>query len=96
MSVPPPKLIDVIDLLVNGVDSNEKQNSVNNSRVEQDINFKITPATENDIPAILRLIRGLADYEHMSSLVNGNGRKVTEHIVFETACGRNTGGQCKR
>ena len=35
----------------------------------QQIDFRIEPATERDVPAILRMIRGLAEYERLSHMV---------------------------
>jgi GNAT superfamily N-acetyltransferase len=45
--------------------------------------FRIAPATGEDVPVILRLIKGLSDYEKMAADV-----KATEELLRETLFGK--------
>ena len=41
----------------------------------------IRPATADDVPAIARLIRGLADYEKLSDVVTLEEDRLREHLL---------------
>ena len=75
-----PKLSEVIRVLLDGVLRAEKANSGRDTETESDTSFEIAPATEDDIPAILGLIRGLADYEHMSDQVTATDEQLRQTL----------------
>jgi 3-hydroxyisobutyrate dehydrogenase-like beta-hydroxyacid dehydrogenase/GNAT superfamily N-acetyltransferase len=71
-----PELSELIRVLLDGVDSPEEANSSGGAEIRSDTSFEIAPATEDDIPRILELIRGLADYEHMSDQVSATEEQL--------------------
>jgi GNAT superfamily N-acetyltransferase len=54
-----------------------------NARKKKSTAFQIRPGTARDIPAILKMIRELAEYEHLSHQV-----KATEAILRQDGFGR--------
>ena len=45
--------------------------------------IQIAPATESDTPAILKMIRGLAEYENLTHLVTADERQIRETLFGE-------------
>lgn len=73
-----PELVDVLDVLLANADS--PVGGV--VACEDGTDFRIRPAAPADIPAIFRLIRGLADYERLTDAVS-----ATEDGLRETLFG---------
>lgn len=48
-----------------------------------DVQFRIEPATERDVSVILRLIKGLADYEKLSEYVTATEDDLRESLFGE-------------
>ena len=62
----PPELVDVLDVLLGNTDSAAAGVGVS----EDEADFRIRPGTPADIPAILELVLGLADYEKLTDAVS--------------------------
>lgn len=49
------------------------------------VEFSLRPATLEDIPIVLELIKALAEYEHLSHAVTGNACQLQEHLFGSRA-----------
>jgi 3-hydroxyisobutyrate dehydrogenase-like beta-hydroxyacid dehydrogenase/GNAT superfamily N-acetyltransferase len=92
----PPELSDMIAVLLDRVDSPDQNASGKNGEVGSDTGFEITSASQGDIPAILELIHGLAEYENMSDQVTATEEQLREtlfsaHPAAEVLIGRAQG-----
>ena len=59
---------------------NEASSGTEKARVNTPTEFRIEPATEKDVPVILALIKGLAEYEHLSHEVVATETRLRESL----------------
>jgi GNAT superfamily N-acetyltransferase len=60
--------------------------------------IEIAPATENDVPVVLEMIKGLAEYERLSHVVEATEERVRRTLFGPHPCAEvllaKTGGDC--